>query len=144
MLLLTLGLMGGVTALIGLLPTYAQIGLWAPILLCILRFIQGIAYGGEWGGAVLVVIEHAPRNRRGFLGGFPNGGVPLGLVVASGLLSLSAYWSGDQFLTWGWRGPVVARIPVVLVGADARSKNTETPGVVAPPRQGRPAPPPGG
>ena len=84
MLLFTLGLMGVVTAAIGILPTYAQAGIFAPIFLTVLRFMQGIAYGGEWGGAVLVVVEHAPPNRRGFYGGFPNGGVPLGLVLASG------------------------------------------------------------
>ncbi len=137
MLLLTLGLMGAVTALIGLLPTYAQVGILAPILLCVLRFIQGIAYGGEWGGAVLVVIEHAPRNRRGFLGGFPNGGVPLGLVVASGLLSLSATWSGEDFMTWGWRVPFVASILMIFIGIYVRSKITETPEFIAVQRQGR-------
>ena len=78
MLLFTLGLMGLVTAAIGVLPTYAQAGIFAPILLTILRFVQGIAYGGEWGGAVLLVVEHAPPNRRGFFGGFPNGAAPLG------------------------------------------------------------------
>jgi len=137
MLILTLGLMGAVTALIGLLPTYAQIGVLAPILLTLLRFVQGIAYGGEWGGAVLVVIEHAPKNRRGFLGGFPHGGVPFGLVVASGLLSLSAAWSGPHFLAWGWRLPFLASILMVLIGMYVRTKILETPEFMAIQRAGR-------
>ncbi|HUA54151.1 MAG TPA: MFS transporter [Candidatus Sulfotelmatobacter sp.] len=137
MLMLTLGLMGAVTAVIGLLPTYAQIGILAPILLTVLRFVQGIAYGGEWGGAVLVVIEHAPRNRRGFLGGFPNGGVPLGLVVAAGLLSLSATWSGPDFLTWGWRVPFLASVFMILIGLYVRTKIVETPEFLEVQRQGR-------
>jgi MFS family permease len=137
MLMLTLGLMGAVTAVIGLLPTYAQIGILAPILLTVLRFVQGIAYGGEWGGAVLVVIEHAPRNRRGFLGGFPNGGVPLGLVFAAGLLSLSATWSGPDFLTWGWRVPFLASVFLILIGLYVRTKIVETPEFIEVQRQGR-------
>jgi MHS family shikimate/dehydroshikimate transporter-like MFS transporter len=137
MLLFTLALMGAVTALIGLLPTYAQIGIMAPILLTVLRFVQGIAYGGEWGGAVLVVIEHAPRNKRGFLGGFPNGGVPLGLVVASGLLSLSAVVSGDEFLTWGWRVPFLFSVVMILIGLYVRTKIVETPEFTQLQRSGR-------
>jgi len=137
MLLLTLGLMGAVTALIGLLPTYAQIGILAPILLTLLRFVQGIAYGGEWGGAVLVVIEHAPRHRRGFLGGFPNGGVPLGLVVASGLLSLSSWLTGPSFIEWGWRIPFVASVLMILIGLYVRTKILETPEFLALKRTGR-------
>jgi MHS family shikimate/dehydroshikimate transporter-like MFS transporter len=137
MLLLTLGLMGGVTALIGLLPTYAQVGILAPVMLIVLRFIQGIAYGGEWGGAVLVVIEHAPKHRRGFLGGFPNGGVPLGLVVASLLLSLSATYTGKAFAEWGWRIPFLASVVMILIGLYVRTKIVETPEFLATQRQGR-------
>ena len=137
MLLLTLGLMGAVTFLIGLLPTYAQVGILAPVLLIALRFIQGIAYGGEWGGAVLVVIEHAPKHRRGFLGGFPNGGVPAGLVVASLFLSLSATYTGKAFAEWGWRIPFLASILTVLIGMYVRTKIMETPEFMAIQRQGR-------
>lgn len=131
MLLLTLSIMGIVTAAIGVLPTYAQAGIIAPILLTILRFVQGIAYGGEWGGAVLVVVEHAPPDRRGFFGGFPNGGVPLGLVIATGVLGLTVKLTGENFLTWGWRIPFLFSIVLVAVGIYVRTKILETPEFLA-------------
>ncbi len=137
MLLFTLGLMGIVTAAIGLLPTYAQAGIAAPILLTVLRFIQGIAYGGEWGGAVLVVVEHAPKDRRGFFGGFPNGGVPLGLVIASGALSLTVSATGNSFLSWGWRLPFLFSIVLVAIGLYVRTKILETPEFLALQQQDR-------
>jgi len=137
MLLLTLGLMGAVTALIGLLPTYAQIGIFAPILLTLLRFIQGIAFGGEWGGAILVVIEHAPRSRRGLFGGLASGGIPMGTVFASGLLSLSVYATGPHFLTWGWRLPFLFSIAMILMGLYVRTRILETPEFLAVQREGR-------
>src|SRR4029434_7282484 len=90
MLILTLLLIGVATALIGVLPTYAQIGIWAPICLVILRLAQGFAVGGEWGGAVLMAVEHAPSHRRGFYGSWPQIGVPAGLVLSTlvfGLIS---------------------------------------------------------
>jgi MFS family permease len=136
MLLFTLGLMGLVTAAIGVLPTYAQAGIFAPILLTILRFVQGIAYGGEWGGAVLVVVEHAPPKRRGFFGGFPNGAVPLGLVTASGALSLTVSATGDSFLNWGWRLPFLFSIVMVAIGLYVRTKILETPEFLAMQREG--------
>ena len=140
MLLFTLSLMGIVTALIGVLPTYQQVGILAPILLTVLRFVQGIAYGGEWGGAVLVVIEHAPPGRRGFLGGFPNGGVPFGLVIAAGTLSLSAALSGPDFLSWGWRVPFLLSIVMIAIGIYVRTRIVETPEFLALKRAGRDRP----
>jgi MFS family permease len=137
MLLFTLGLMGVVTAVIGILPTYAQAGIFAPIFLTALRFVQGIAYGGEWGGAVLVVVEHAPPNRRGFYGGFPNGGVPLGLVLASGALSLTLSATGDNFLNWGWRLPFLFSIVMIAIGLYVRTKILETPEFLALQQEGR-------
>jgi len=137
MLLFTLGLMGVVTAVIGILPTYAQAGIFAPIFLTVLRFVQGIAYGGEWGGAVLVVVEHAPPNRRGFYGGFPNGGVPLGLVLASGALSLTLSATGDNFLNWGWRLPFLFSIVMIAIGLYVRTKILETPESLALQQEGR-------
>ncbi|MFZ2141787.1 MAG: MFS transporter [Xanthobacteraceae bacterium] len=137
MLLFTLGLMGVVTAVIGILPTYAQAGIFAPIFLTVLRFVQGIAYGGEWGGAVLVVVEHAPPNRRGFYGGFPNGGVPLGLVLASGALSLTLSATGDNFLNWGWRLPFLFSIVMIAIGLYVRTKILETPEFLALQQEGR-------
>ena len=103
-LMWTLILMGVATALIGVLPTYEAIGIAAPILLVLLRILQGLSAGGEWGGAVLMAVEHAPRPRRGAFGASPQIGVPLGLLLASGVMALMTLLApGDQFLTWGWR-----------------------------------------
>jgi MFS transporter, MHS family, shikimate and dehydroshikimate transport protein len=127
MLVITLTVMGLATVLIGFLPTYAQVGVWAPIFLTTLRLIQGLAYGGEWGGAVLMVVEYSPRDQRGFWGSFPQAAVPLGLVVATGALTLSQAISGDQFLVWGWRIPFILSILPVAVGLYIRLKISETP-----------------
>ena len=127
MLVLTLTVMGITTMLIGFLPTYAQIGIAAPILLTLLRFVQGLAYGGEWGGAVLMVIEYAPENRRGFWGSIPQAAVPFGFLLATAVLSISISISGDQFLVWGWRIPFILSILPVLVGLYIRMKIDETP-----------------
>ncbi len=127
MLVLTLMVMGVATMLIGFLPTYAQIGVWAPILLTLLRFIQGLAYGGEWGGAILMVVEYAPENRRGFWGSLPQAAVPFGFLIATAVLSLCIALSGDQFLVWGWRIPFILSILPVLVGLYIRMKIDETP-----------------
>ena len=86
MLVFTLVMMGAATALIGMLPTYAQIGVWAPILLITLRIVQGFSAGGEWGGAALMAVEHAPLNKRGLFGAYPQIGVPVGMILATGLL----------------------------------------------------------
>ena len=104
MLILTLTIMGVSTALIALIPTYDQIGIWAPIALVLLRIIQGIGLGGEWGGAVLMAFESAPVARRGYYASFPQIGLALGLLLSSGVVGiLSYYLADDQFMAWGWR-----------------------------------------
>ena len=127
MLVLTLMVMGIATTLIGLLPTYAQVGILAPILLTVLRLIQGLSYGGEWGGAVLMVVEYAPEHRRGFWGSFPQAATPFGFVIATAVLALSIEISGDQFLVWGWRIPFLLSVLPVLVGLYIRLRIDETP-----------------
>ena len=105
-LVVTLILMGLATALVGLLPTYEAIGIAAPVLLILLRVLQGISAGGEWGGAVLMAVEHAPTAKRGLFGASPQIGVPLGLLLASGAMALMTVIApGDAFLAWGWRVP---------------------------------------
>lgn len=127
-LMWTLILMGASTALIGLLPTYATIGVAAPILLVLLRILQGISAGGEWGGAVLMAVEHAPRNRRGAFGAAPQIGVPLGLLLASGVMALMTIIApGDQFLQWGWRVPFLLSVVLILVGYYVRRRVEESP-----------------
>ena len=103
MLMLTMFLMGGGTFAIGLLPTYDQIGIWAPIALIVLRIVQGLGIGGEWGGAALMVIEHSPNRRRGFYGSLVQGGFPLGLLASTGILAWLATMPDEAFLSWGWR-----------------------------------------
>src|SRR5918996_1047758 len=103
-LMLSLILMGVATVLIGLLPTYAQIGVWAPIALIALRLVQGFAVGGEWGGAVLMAAEHGDAARRGFWAGWPQAGVPAGNLLAAGVLAGMAGFHPEQdFLHLGWR-----------------------------------------
>src|SRR5438128_1349984 len=106
MLILTLVIMGIATFLVGCLPTYKDIGILAPILLVILRFAQGFAVGGEWGGAVLMATEHAPAERRGFYGSWPQMGVPMGLLLSSLIFSfMTTVFSKQDFLSFGWRIP---------------------------------------
>src|SRR6188472_3663482 len=108
LLMLSLVLMGIATILIGLLPTYAEIGVWAPIALIALRLIQGFAVGGEWGGAVLMAAEHGDAARRGFWASWPQAGVPAGNLLAAGVLALmSGVQTEADFLAWGWRVPFV-------------------------------------
>jgi MHS family shikimate/dehydroshikimate transporter-like MFS transporter len=126
-LVATLSVMGLSTCLVGLLPTYTSIGIWAPILLTLLRFAQGVALGGEWGGAVLMVVEHAPANRRGWHSAWPQMGVPLGLLVATGVIALVAALSKGHFETWGWRVPFLLSIVLVGVGLFIRLAVEETP-----------------
>ena len=125
--LVTMTLMGFGTFLIGLLPTYGQIGIWAPALLVVLRFIQGIGLGGEWGGASLMVLEHAPSDRRGFYGSLVQVGFPLGLVTSSGVFAIVTLLPEDQFLAWGWRIPFLISIVLVALGAFIRARIPETP-----------------
>src|SRR5689334_11803319 len=103
MLVLTLLIMGISTFLIGLLPTYTSAGVWAPILLLVLRVLQGLGIGGEWGGAVLMAVEYAPKERRGFYGSWPQIGVPAGLFLATIVVAALSRLSDEAFLDWGWR-----------------------------------------
>ncbi|MGK4219478.1 MFS transporter [Kocuria marina] len=128
MLVFTLILMGGATALMGLLPTYAQIGVWAPILLISLRILQGFSAGGEWGGAALMAVEHAPTHRRGLFGAYPQIGVPVGMLMASGVLAvLTALTTPEQFLAWGWRLPFLFSVALIVVGYFIRTTVDESP-----------------
>lgn len=127
-LVLTLWMMGLATAAVGLLPTYAAIGIAAPILLLLLRIIQGISAGGEWGGAVLMACEHAAPGRRGLLGAPPQIGVPLGLLMASGVMAIMAWVApGEAFMQWGWRVPFLLSFALVLVGYWVRRSVEESP-----------------
>lgn len=115
-LVTTLTIMGLCTCVIGLLPNYEAIGVWAPLLLILMRFCQGLAVGGEWGGAVLIVVESAPAARRGFYGAFPQLGVPLGLIISTGIFKLVAGLPEADFLVWGWRIPFLLSIVLVGIG----------------------------
>ncbi|MNC13070.1 Inner membrane metabolite transport protein YhjE [compost metagenome] len=128
LLYLTLIVMGLSTVGIGLLPTYASIGIWAPIMLCVLRFIQGFAFAGEYSGAVLMLLEHAPRRKRGFYAAINNIGPVFGFIASAGmLLIVSAVLSKEDFYSWGWRIPFVASIVLLAVGIFVRSKVPESP-----------------
>lgn len=128
LLMLSLILMGVATVLIGLLPTYAQIGIWAPILLIVLRLVQGFAVGGEWGGAVLMAAEHGDSARRGFWASWPQAGVPAGNLLAAGVLALMAgLQPEEEFLDWGWRVPFVLSAVLVVVGWYIRNRVSESP-----------------
>ena len=121
-------LVGAVTFLMGCLPTFAQIGYWAPALLVVLRFLQGFAVGGEWGGAVLLVAEHSPNRSRGFWASWPQAAVPVGNMLATVvLLVLTATLSEAAFLSWGWRVAFWLSAVVVLVGYYIRTKVTDAP-----------------
>jgi MHS family shikimate/dehydroshikimate transporter-like MFS transporter len=119
--------MGVATFGIGLLPTYAQIGPWAAVGLVVLRFAQGIGVGGEWGGAVLMAVEHAPPGSRGFYGSWPQIGVPAGLLLSTAVFAQFARLPEDQFLSWGWRVPFLLSILLVGVGLIIRLRILETP-----------------
>ncbi len=120
--------MGVSTVLIGLLPTYAQIGVFAPALLALCRFGQGLGLGGEWGGAVLLATENAPPGKRAWYGMFPQLGAPLGFLLSAGtFLILGAVLDDAQFLRWGWRVPFIASALLVIVGLWVRLSITETP-----------------
>jgi metabolite-proton symporter len=128
MLVYSLLVMGAATVLMGLLPGYASIGIWAPVLLVVLRFAQGFGVGGEWGGAALMAVEHAPQHRRGFYGAWPQVGVPAGLVLGTGAYAvLSATLSDEQFLAWGWRVPFLASALLIAVGLWIRLTVAESP-----------------
>lgn len=125
-------LVGAATFLMGCLPTFGQIGYWAPALLVVLRFIQGFAVGGEWGGAVLLVAEHSPNKERGFWASWPQAGVPAGNLLATVvLLVLTTTLSDAAFLSWGWRVAFWLSAVVVLIGYYIRTKVTDAPIFVA-------------
>jgi MHS family shikimate/dehydroshikimate transporter-like MFS transporter len=127
MLVLTLFIMGLSTFCIGLLPTYASIGVFAPILLILLRIIQGIGLGGEWGGASLMVLEHAPADRRGFYTSFVQIGFPIGLVLATLVFALVTKLPDADFAAYGWRIPFLLSIVLLAIGTFIRSRVPETP-----------------
>ena len=120
--------MGIATVLIGFLPTYASIGLWAPILLTVMRFAQGLGLGGEWSGAALLATENAPAGKRAIYGTFPQLGAPIGFIIANGVfLWLNLGMSAADFASWGWRVPFIASAVLVVIGLYVRFKLVETP-----------------
>jgi len=127
MLVTTLLIMGVATALIGILPTYQQVGVLAPILLVTLRIFQGFGVGGEWGGAVLMAVEHAPEGRRGFYGSWPQMGVPAGLLLGTLALYLFTLLPEEAFLAWGWRIPFLFSVALIAVGLYIRLAIEESP-----------------
>lgn len=132
MLVWSLVLMGVATALIGVLPTYSSIGVWAPVLLVAVRFVQGIGVGGEWGGAVLMAVEHSEEGKRGLHGSWPQMGVPAGLLLSTGVFALmSSRLSEADFLAWGWRVPFLLSTLLIGVGLFVRLRLLETPAFTA-------------
>lgn len=126
-LVTTLTLMGLSTFLIGVLPTYDQIGPWAPLLLVVLRSIQGFGVGGEWGGAVLLAVEHGHHGSRGFYGSSAQAGVPAGMLLANGAFAAAAALPEEHFLSWGWRVPFLAGALLLAMGLFIRLRILETP-----------------
>ncbi|UJW30511.1 MHS family MFS transporter [Saccharothrix sp. AJ9571] len=127
-LVATLLLMGVSTVGVGLLPAYASIGVAAPVLLVVLRLLQGLSAGGEWGGAALMSVEHAPPGRRGFFGSFPQIGVPIGLLLANLVFfAVSATTTEEQFQSWGWRVPFLLSVVLIGVGFFVRARVSESP-----------------
>ncbi len=128
MLVASLVLMGAATVGVGLLPTYAQVGVLAPVLLVAMRLLQGVSAGGEWGGAALMAVEHAPLGRRGAYGSFSQIGVPAGLILAQlAFVAVTATTTPEQFLAWGWRLPFLFSIVLVVVGLVVRLSLAESP-----------------
>lgn len=131
-LVASLMLMGVSTLLIAFLPTYGQVGIVAPALLCLLRFGQGLGLGGEWGGASLLAVEHAPRGWENRYGSFPPMGAPVGFIASNGLFLLLGLWlTNAQFLEWGWRIPFLLSAVLVVIGLWVRLKISETPEFVS-------------
>ncbi len=126
-LVITLLMVGAGTFLIGLLPTYNSVGVWAPIMLVALRLVQGFGAGAEYGGAVIMAVEHAPPGKRGWFGSFAPLGVTVGLLLANGVFALFAALPQDDFVSWGWRIPFLLSIVLVLVGFYIRYRVSETP-----------------
>lgn len=126
-LIITMTVMGVCTGLVGFLPTFDQIGWWAPVLLTLLRSVQGFAVGGEWGGAALLAVRHAPSGRRAFYSSGVQIGYAVGLVAASTAVSGMSYLTGDQFEVWGWRVPFWSSIVLIAVGLWIRAGMVEKP-----------------
>ncbi len=127
MLVITLMMMGLATFLIGVLPTYSQIGVAAPVLLVVLRIVQGFGVGGEWGGAVLMAVEHGHRGRRGLYASWVQAGVPAGLLLATAVFNLCSQLPEEAFLRWGWRVPFLLGIALLGVGMFIRLRVLESP-----------------
>jgi len=127
MLLITLMMMGMPTIVVGLIPSYETIGYWAAVLLVIMRFLQGVAVGGEWGGAVLMAVEHAPEGKKGLFGSLPQAGVAPGLILSSLAMGLVAQLPEEDMLSWGWRIPFLASVVLLGVGWFIRIKIAESP-----------------
>lgn len=127
MLLITLLMMGIPTIIIGLIPTYEQIGYWAAVILVLMRIVQGLAVGGEWGGAVLMAVEHAPKGKKGFFGSLPQTGVAPGLILSSLAMAGVASLPEQDMLGWAWRIPFVASVLLLIVGWFIRIKVAESP-----------------
>jgi MFS family permease len=123
---LTLGAMGVSTFFMGLIPSYADIGIAAPILLVLLRLVQGLAAGGEWSGSILIISENAPQHRRGFLSAFSPCGAVVGFVLSTGAFMLMQHISGDAFLEWGWRVPFLASVVLIALGLYLRTNMSES------------------
>ncbi|HVI50109.1 MAG TPA: MFS transporter [Candidatus Sulfotelmatobacter sp.] len=126
-LVATLMIMGVATMLVGFLPTYNQIGILAPIMLVLLRLLQGLGLGGEWGGAVLMTYEYAPPEKRGFYASIPQIGLAIGLCLSSGVVALLSRLPPEDFLAWGWRAAFIASFLLVLIGLYIRMRIIETP-----------------
>lgn len=126
-LVVTLTLMGVATFGMGLLPTYQAIGIWAPILLITLRLVQGLGIGGEWGGALLLAVEYAPKEKRGLYGAIPQMGVTIGMVMGTVALSIMTLLPEGAFMTWGWRVPFILSALLVIFGLWIRKGIDETP-----------------
>ncbi len=127
MLVLTLMIMGVSTFAIGVIPTFDQIGYWAPALLILARVIQGIGLGGEWGGAILMAYEYAPKEKRGFYASLPQIGLSLGVLLSAGYVAgMSAILTDEQFMAWGWRLGFILSFLLVLFGLWMRLAIMET------------------
>lgn len=126
-LIVTLWMMGLSSTLMGLIPTYDTIGVWAPILLVLLRLIQGIGIGGEWAGSILLSMEWGKKKQQGLMASVPNAGVGIGMLLSSAVIGMSIAFAGDSFHTWGWRIPFVASVILLVAGLIIRAKIIETP-----------------
>ena len=120
-------MMGLSSALMGLIPSYDSIGVLAPILLVLLRLIQGIGIGGEWAGSILLSMEWGTKKKKGFMASVPNAGVGIGMLLSSAVIGISISIAGDHFYTWGWRIPFILSLLLLVAGIIIRSKVIETP-----------------